>query len=79
MVFYTHDTIPDRVMEMLTARNPSADPNDLVANGWSALRELCERYVAVGLLQARARPVHRAPRTGRRVGARRRVDPPIQN
>ena len=27
---------------------PSADPNDLVAHGWPALRELCERYVAVG-------------------------------
>ena len=48
MVFYTHDAIPDRVMEMLAARNPSADPNDLVANSWPALRELCERYVAVG-------------------------------
>jgi len=48
MVFYTHDTIPDRVMEILTARNPSADPSDLVARGWPALRELCERYVAVG-------------------------------
>ena len=48
MVFYTHDTIPDRVMEILAARNPSADPNDLVAKGWPALRELCERYVAVG-------------------------------
>jgi probable F420-dependent oxidoreductase len=48
MVFYTHDKIPDRVMEMLSARNPSADPSDLVANGWPAVRELCERYVAVG-------------------------------
>jgi probable F420-dependent oxidoreductase len=48
MVFYTHTTIPDRIMEMLTARNPNVDPNDLVANGWTALRELCERYVAVG-------------------------------
>jgi probable F420-dependent oxidoreductase len=48
MVFYTHDTIPERVMEMLTARNPSADPSDLVAHGWAALRELCDRYVAVG-------------------------------
>jgi probable F420-dependent oxidoreductase len=48
MVFYTHDAIPDRIMEMLSARNPNVDPNDLVANGWTALRELCERYVAVG-------------------------------
>src|SRR4029078_4817757 len=48
MVFYTHDKIPDRIMEILAARNPGADPNDLVAHGWPALRELCERYVAVG-------------------------------
>jgi len=48
MVFYTHDEIPERVMEMLSSRNPGADPADLVARGWSALRELCERYVAVG-------------------------------
>ena len=48
MVFYTHDTIPERVMEMLASRNPGADPADLVAHGWPAVRELCERYVAVG-------------------------------
>jgi hypothetical protein len=48
MVFYTHDAIPPRIMEMLSARNPGVDPGDLVANGWPAVRELCERYVAVG-------------------------------
>jgi probable F420-dependent oxidoreductase len=48
MVFYTHGEIPPRIMEMMSARNPGADPDDLVAHGWSAVRELCERYVAVG-------------------------------
>jgi probable F420-dependent oxidoreductase len=48
MVFYTHDQIPERIMEMLATRNPGADPSDLVARGWPAVRELCERYVAVG-------------------------------
>lgn len=48
MVFYTHDEIPERIMEMLAARNPGADPSDLVARGWPAVRELCERYIAVG-------------------------------
>jgi probable F420-dependent oxidoreductase len=48
MVFYTHDQIPERIMEMLASRNPGADPADLVARGWPAVRELCERYVAVG-------------------------------
>jgi probable F420-dependent oxidoreductase len=48
MVFYTHDEIPARIMEMLATRNPGADPSELVAHGWPAVRELCERYVAVG-------------------------------
>lgn len=48
MVFYTHGEIPDRVMEILASRNPGTDPSDLVAHGWPALREMCERYVAVG-------------------------------
>jgi probable F420-dependent oxidoreductase len=48
MVFYTHDEIPPRIMEMLSARNPGADAGELVATGWPAIRELCERYVAVG-------------------------------
>jgi probable F420-dependent oxidoreductase len=48
MVFYTHDEIPERLLQLLASRNPGADPNDLVAHGWTAVRDLCERYVAVG-------------------------------
>jgi probable F420-dependent oxidoreductase len=48
MVFYTHDQIPERLLQVLASRNPGADPNDLVAHGWTAVRDLCERYVAVG-------------------------------
>jgi probable F420-dependent oxidoreductase len=48
MVFYTHDDIPERLLQLLASRNPGADPNDLVAHGWTAVRDLCERYVAVG-------------------------------
>jgi probable F420-dependent oxidoreductase len=48
MVFYTHDEIPERLLQLLASRNPDADPNDLVAHGWTAVRDLCERYVAVG-------------------------------
>jgi probable F420-dependent oxidoreductase len=48
MVFYSHEEIPERLVELLTSRNPGADPRDLVARGWPQLRELCERYVAVG-------------------------------
>ena len=39
---------PTRIMEMLAARNPAPIPSELVAHGWPAVRELCERYVAVG-------------------------------
>jgi len=48
MVFYTHDEIPERLLQLLASRNPGADPDDLVAHGWTAVRDLCERYVAVG-------------------------------
>ena len=48
MVFYTHDEIPERLMQLLASRNPGADPHDLVAHGWTAVRDLCERYTAVG-------------------------------
>jgi len=48
MVFYTHDEIPERLLQLLASRNPGADPRDLVAHGWTAVRDLCERYVAVG-------------------------------
>ena len=48
MVFYTHDEIPERLLQLLASRNPGANPNDLVAHGWTAVRDLCERYVAVG-------------------------------
>ena len=48
MVFYAHEALPDRLVELLAARNPGADPRELVAQGWPAVRELCERFVAVG-------------------------------
>jgi probable F420-dependent oxidoreductase len=48
MVLYTHDELPDAVARLVASRNPDADPGDLVARGWPAVRALCERYVAVG-------------------------------
>lgn len=48
MVLYTHEELPEQFRHVLAARNPEADPADLVARGWPAVRELCERYVAVG-------------------------------
>ncbi len=49
MVFYTHDADPRPASwRCSAARNPGADPRDLVAHGWPAVRELCERFVAVG-------------------------------
>ena len=48
MVFYTHEELPEQLVQVLASRNPDVDPNDLVARGWPAVREQCERYVAVG-------------------------------
>ena len=39
---------PNSLVQVLASRNPDVDPHDLVARGWPAVRELCERYVAVG-------------------------------
>jgi probable F420-dependent oxidoreductase len=48
MVFYTHEELPEPLLQILSSRNPDVDPNDLVARGWPAVRERCEHYVAVG-------------------------------
>ena len=48
MVFYAHEDLPEKLVELLASRNPGADPRELVATGWPRVRELCERYVAVG-------------------------------
>jgi probable F420-dependent oxidoreductase len=48
MVFYTHEELPEQLVQVLASRNPDVDPNDLVARGWPAVRAQCERYVGVG-------------------------------
>ncbi len=48
MVLYTHDTLPDAFAEAIRTRNPDVEVDDLVARGWTGVRALCERYVAVG-------------------------------
>jgi probable F420-dependent oxidoreductase len=48
MVLYTHDAIPDAFANAIRTRNPDVDVDDLVARGWTSVRDLCERYVAVG-------------------------------
>ena len=48
MVLYAHEDLPEKLVELLASRNPGADPRELVATGWPRVRELCERYVAVG-------------------------------
>jgi probable F420-dependent oxidoreductase len=48
MVLYTHDAIPEPFAQAIRTRNPNIELDDLVARGWTGVRELCERYVAVG-------------------------------
>jgi len=79
MVFYTHDEIPERIMEMLSARNPGADPAELVAHGWPAVRELCERYVAVGFTKLVLVPFTEPADWDDELAAGARAVLPIQN
>jgi len=48
MVFYAHEPLNDRFVEILRQRNPGTDPQDLVAATWPAVRALCTRFVEVG-------------------------------
>jgi probable F420-dependent oxidoreductase len=48
MVFYTHEELPDALLKLLATRNRDVDPSDLVARGWPAVREHCERFIEVG-------------------------------
>jgi probable F420-dependent oxidoreductase len=48
MVLYTHEAIPDAFAQAIQTRNPDVNVDDLVARSWNGVRELCERYVAVG-------------------------------
>jgi probable F420-dependent oxidoreductase len=48
MALYTHGALPDAFAQAIKTRNPDVEIDDLVARGWGELRELCERYVAVG-------------------------------
>jgi probable F420-dependent oxidoreductase len=48
MALYTHGALPDAFAQAIKTRNPEVEIDDLVARDWSGLRDLCERYVAVG-------------------------------
>jgi len=48
MVLYTRSELPDAFARAIKARNSEVEIDDLVARSWTELRELCERYVAVG-------------------------------
>jgi len=79
MVFYTHDEIPERLLQLLASRNPGADPNDLVAHGWTAVRDLCERYVAVGFTKLVLVPFSEPADWDGELAAGARAVLPIQN
>jgi len=79
MVFYTHDEIPERLLQLLASRNPGADPDDLVAHGWTAVRDLCERYVAVGFTKLVLVPFTEPADWDDELAAGARAVLPIQN
>jgi probable F420-dependent oxidoreductase len=48
LIPYANAPVDDTVMAFVSARNPDADPRDIVAPSLSALGDLIERFVAVG-------------------------------
>jgi probable F420-dependent oxidoreductase len=62
MALYTHGALPEAFAEAIRTRNPDVEIDDLVARGWTELRDLCERYVGVGfsklVLVPLAEPAH---------------------
>ncbi|MFM7060437.1 MAG: TIGR03854 family LLM class F420-dependent oxidoreductase [Actinomycetota bacterium] len=58
MVLYGPGPVPDSLAAAIRTRNPGTDPSELVSAGWSAVRERCEAYVAVGFSKLVLVPVH---------------------
>ena len=58
MVFYGPGSVPETLAAAIRTRNPGREPAELVANGWAAVRERCEEYVAVGFSKLVLVPVH---------------------
>jgi probable F420-dependent oxidoreductase len=48
MVFYRQGPLPDVLSKLIASRGPDTDPDDLVPDGFAAVRARCEEYVAVG-------------------------------
>ena len=48
MIFYTRDTVPEPLLELLGSRNPDVDPSDLVVEGIAKLASRVEEYLAIG-------------------------------
>lgn len=48
MVFYRHGPLPDALAQLIASRDPDTDANDLVPDGFEAVRTRCEEFVAVG-------------------------------
>jgi probable F420-dependent oxidoreductase len=46
MVFYSHGEVPDPIRALLTARNPDADPDELIPSTADALERQIEQYIA---------------------------------
>jgi probable F420-dependent oxidoreductase len=48
MALYARGDLPGAFTDAIRARNPDVAIDDVVARDWTRLRELCERYLAVG-------------------------------
>lgn len=48
MVFYRHGPMPAFLVDTIAKRTPGVDPEALVPDGFAAVRQRCEEFVAVG-------------------------------
>ncbi len=48
MVFYTDSRMDDAVAAMISKRNPSVDPHELVPQGLANLRKRCSEFIEIG-------------------------------
>jgi probable F420-dependent oxidoreductase len=49
MVFYRHGPLPDPLRALIAGRTPDVDPDELVPDGFAAVRARCEAFVAAGV------------------------------
>jgi probable F420-dependent oxidoreductase len=61
LVFYVRHGIPDRLLQLISARRPGLDPHQLVPVGWAQVRTSIERFIAAGFSKFVLLPAEEPP------------------